>query len=244
MLEPRMHHPTRTRGRPVSWARLDDGFPDHPKIEGLSDRAFRAHVTAICYCAANLTDGFVSETAAKRCRIRPQTADKLIAAGLWKRTVNGWQINDYLDYNASRESIMVERERTRNRKAEWRARHAGTNGGTRATGHAGTTNGPSHPIPLKNEVQEDSEKEIDPETSELDHPINGVAHAVDRLVTNLGGDPQTRLKILSSIARGATEADVRYTLEQVERRRPKDRTRYALTVLADRARQTTERITP
>jgi hypothetical protein len=39
------------------WSRLDDASIDHPKILGLSDKAFRLWVCSIVYCSRHLTDG-------------------------------------------------------------------------------------------------------------------------------------------------------------------------------------------
>ncbi len=38
---------------------LDDNFADHPKIDGLSDGAFRLHVSGMLYAAKHMTDGKV-----------------------------------------------------------------------------------------------------------------------------------------------------------------------------------------
>lgn len=100
----------------MTWLKIDDGFGEHPKILGLSDSAFRLHVTALCYCARNLTDGFVSALAlrsvgANAKLTRPNsTASTLIKAGLWIPGNDGHWIKDYLDYNPSK--AHVERERT------------------------------------------------------------------------------------------------------------------------------------
>jgi len=96
----------------VTWTKLDDGFPDHPKIRGLSDRAFRAHVTGLCYAGRYLTDGWLPTdiTGAK-------TAAELVAGDVW--TVSpapvGFRIKDYLDYNPSR--VQVESERSKKQAA-------------------------------------------------------------------------------------------------------------------------------
>jgi hypothetical protein len=47
----------------MTWVRLDDQFPDHPKVVNLSDRAFRLHVWGICYSARFLTDGLIQRDA-------------------------------------------------------------------------------------------------------------------------------------------------------------------------------------
>lgn len=40
---------------------VHDGMPDHPKIDELSDAAFRLLVRLWCWCSRNRTDGFIRE---------------------------------------------------------------------------------------------------------------------------------------------------------------------------------------
>ena len=87
------------------WVRLDDTFPEHPKIIGLPAEAFRTHVCGICYCARNLTDGFVPGAAVNG------AASELVVVGLWDRVESGYQIHDYLDFNPSKAKVLAERER-------------------------------------------------------------------------------------------------------------------------------------
>lgn len=90
----------------MGWLRLDDAFGDHPKVIGLSDRAFRAHVMGLLYCARHLTDGIVPRAAA------PKTAAirELERAGLWTATRGGgWLIHDFLDYNPSKAETLDKR---------------------------------------------------------------------------------------------------------------------------------------
>jgi hypothetical protein len=60
----------------LTWVKLDDRMPEHVKVASLGDRAFRAHIEALCYCAGSLTDGFIPEAVAKRrtCCGRPPRA--------------------------------------------------------------------------------------------------------------------------------------------------------------------------
>jgi hypothetical protein len=46
--------------------RLDLDYPDHPKIIGLSDAAFRAHVTMMAYARKHKTDGRIPQQIAQR----------------------------------------------------------------------------------------------------------------------------------------------------------------------------------
>lgn len=89
----------------MTWARLDDRFGEHPKVVALSDVAFRVHVMAICYCARNLTDGFVPAGAARLMGATPKTLRALVEAGLWAHACGGYRIHDYLDYNPSKAEV-------------------------------------------------------------------------------------------------------------------------------------------
>lgn len=96
----------------MSWVKLDDGFPEHQKVDRLSDRAFRLHVAALCHCGRNLTDGLVDAGRPRRLvqRYRPALVLELVDAGLWDEVEEGWEIHDYLRYNPSKEKVVAERE--------------------------------------------------------------------------------------------------------------------------------------
>lgn len=87
----------------MSWVKIDDRMPEHPKVFGLSDRAFRAHVEALCYCAGILSDGLVPTVIAKG-RRWARSAGELVTAGLWEVDERGWMIHDYLKHQRSKES--------------------------------------------------------------------------------------------------------------------------------------------
>lgn len=112
----------------MPWVKLDDRFPSHRKIALLSDRAFRLHISAICWCAENLTDGRISDRElALVAKIRgvKATAQQLADAGVWDRTEDGWEIHDYLDYNPSREQVLAERKKNAERQEKFRQRKNG-----------------------------------------------------------------------------------------------------------------------
>jgi len=99
----------------MTWARIDDNFPDHPKVIGLSDGAFRTFIESLCYCARNLTDGEVV-TGAVRSLGGPKRFRELVAAGVMDELEGGgYSIHDYLDYNPSRESVERDRAQARER---------------------------------------------------------------------------------------------------------------------------------
>lgn len=129
----------------MPWARLEDRFPAHRKVRRLSDAAFRLHVSAICWCAEQLTDGVIadSEIGMVSDVKRPRAAAaELERAGLWHRTTREpaeneqrttrepreneptWVIHDYTDYNPSREQVIKERAQKTARQQRWRERKA------------------------------------------------------------------------------------------------------------------------
>ena len=73
----------------MPWVRFDDTFSVHRKVEGLSDAAFRLHVSAVFWCARNLTDGFVPEEDLELVTARVRSPERftaeLVRRGLWHR---------------------------------------------------------------------------------------------------------------------------------------------------------------
>ena len=84
-------------GRP--YIRVIDTMPEHPKIVGLSDGAFRTLVRLWCYCSRNYTDGTVPAGVLadyKRAHI-----DALEKAGLLEYRGGDYHCHDYLDHQRS-----------------------------------------------------------------------------------------------------------------------------------------------
>ena len=96
-----------------TYIRLHDGMPDHPKIDGLSDRAFRLLVETWCWCSRHLTDGRVP-AATWRKRGTPASRRELIAAGLAIETPDGGvDMHDYLQHQRSADEVAEMREARR-----------------------------------------------------------------------------------------------------------------------------------
>lgn len=96
----------------MTWARFDDGFPQHPKVVGLSDAAFRLYVACVCYSARNLTDGRVPRAALPTLLPRgaQKAARELITAALLDDDGQFVIVHDYLDYNPSALSVNSKRD--------------------------------------------------------------------------------------------------------------------------------------
>lgn len=165
----------------MTWVRIEDGMVEHPKIAGLSDRAFRLHVEAICYSTRMLTDGEISVGIARRLGT-PKSVKELVTAGAWDELVDGgYQIHDYLDYQLSREEVETLREQKAaagraGAKARW------GDGKRHSTSHSsrhGTRDGKTMP-----QSQSQSQEEQDLGQSlvvapEIDHRIRNGSNLTD-----------------------------------------------------------------
>jgi hypothetical protein len=146
----------------MPWVRLDDTFSDHPKIEKLSDKAFRAYIGGLCLANRYLTDGRLTQLQVRKLA-NPKARAELLEE-LWHEQPNGdVEIHDFLDYSRSAEDVKAERKRNADRQKRLRdkRRNEESNGVTPGVTHT-ATNGvsnaaPSRPVPTyaPNEVLED-----------------------------------------------------------------------------------------
>lgn len=85
----------------MTWVKLDDGFTDHPKVIDLSDRAFRLHITALCYCGRSSPGvGMIPAGALKRIGATPPLIAELVGAALWERGADDvLYVHDFSVYN-------------------------------------------------------------------------------------------------------------------------------------------------
>lgn len=138
----------------MSWLRIDDGFAEHPKVQAVSERARWMHVTALCYCARNLTDGVLDARAVKvvaaivdkPCK---QAMKDLVAADLWLDLSDGsFQIKDYLEWNPDADTVKkLRKDRSdAGRRGGAVRRQASVQASDEANALAFVRT-PSHPIP-------------------------------------------------------------------------------------------------
>lgn len=102
----------------MAWVRLDDTFPEHPKVQTLPAEAFVLYITSLCYANRNLTDGYLPAVAVQQMgRLKhKRLAQTLVMAGLWEVVRGGYRIHDYLHFQPTREVVLKKRERDRVRK--------------------------------------------------------------------------------------------------------------------------------
>lgn len=104
------------------YARLYADMPEHPRLSGLSDGAWRLYVEGLVHCASLLTDGAISPSfVTRRSGGRTQAAE-LVRSGAWlPQPGGGWLVHDYLDHQPSRVEIENASKRGRSAaEARWR----------------------------------------------------------------------------------------------------------------------------
>jgi hypothetical protein len=107
----------------MTWFKVDDSFHSHPKVLATSPAALGLWVVAGAWSGANLTDGFVPDSALLR--LLPDSAelaDVLVTAGLWRRAKGGYRFHDWGDYNPNSSDVKKERDAARERMRNLRAK--------------------------------------------------------------------------------------------------------------------------
>lgn len=136
----------------MSWVKIDDGFTDHPKVEALSDRAFRLHVAGLCFCARTLSDGFIPEDRIRRllAKVTKGMVDELVTARVWAKRPGGMNVVGYLDYNPSKAKVEKERAEAEERRRKWRAkRDALRDASADESKNESRDTAPTHPDPAR-----------------------------------------------------------------------------------------------
>lgn len=103
----------------MAWVKLDDQFPDHPKIERAGERAAWLFICGLCYCAEHLTDGRIPASKATRLASgAPSRVAALIREGLWVKDGDEYVIPGYLDYQPTAEKVKADRAEVSRKRAE------------------------------------------------------------------------------------------------------------------------------
>ena len=119
----------------MPYLNLDDNYPDHPKVEALSDAAYRLHGACMFYTARFRLDGYLTEGQFRGRRNWSQRTERELLASLLhapgtpceSRDCPGddglrYRLHDFFQWNKSREWWDEEREKAAKRKADWKAR--------------------------------------------------------------------------------------------------------------------------
>lgn len=119
----------------MPYLNLDDNYPDHPKIDALSDAAYRLHGSCLFYSARFGLDGFLTEgQVSVRRGYRPSTLRELLVPNLLHGKGEGcgtktcpdgvpgyYLLHDFLQWNKSKGWWIEKRRKDAERLAKWRA---------------------------------------------------------------------------------------------------------------------------
>lgn len=103
----------------MTWAKIDDNIFFNPKVFVISPEAKLLYIGGIVYASKFMTDGRIAtDDLPKLSRMTGMLPDsnlvsELVGTELWHETPDGYEINDYLEYNPSREHIETVREKRR-----------------------------------------------------------------------------------------------------------------------------------
>lgn len=184
----------------MAWVRLEDTFPEHPKIAEVGGDAAWLHVCGIAYCNRNLTDGFIPDGALGQLSDRRsprKLAQKLDAVGIWHRDPDrrGYVVHDYLDYNPTRAEVEAERAKKHEVKV-----NAGRLGGV-ASGVARRKHNGSKPEANMEAEREQNEAPTRPDPT---RPDIGLVLDDDDLVNRPPGSSSSGIELALDIAARAT----------------------------------------
>jgi len=95
----------------MAWTRIDDQFLRNPKIQRAGVYGMALYLAGLIYCNTNKTDGFIDEYLLPGLcgdsfqRTSRKSAEKLVELKLWHKVDGGYIVNDFLDYNRSKDEI-------------------------------------------------------------------------------------------------------------------------------------------
>jgi hypothetical protein len=117
----------------MSWFKVDDGLPEHPKVEKQLEPDYRDHQRAMAAwvilgaaCARRGNGGAVSRELLGKvlgtwpARERTLAAEALVRAGLWDLASDGWSFHDWIDYQPSEAEERDVRAKRNAKQQRWR----------------------------------------------------------------------------------------------------------------------------
>src|ERR1035437_9764866 len=162
----------RRHGAVMTWVRIDDGFPEHPKIARVGAFGAWLQLQALAYCNRNLTDGFVPSNEIRKfsvsgteiveddgrvltmnftCEMQGleiaemRWTERMISAGLWEPAPGGIRVHDFTCYQPTRAAVEAERAANRERSRRHLKKANKNNPNHNAPAHA-VTNAVTHAV--------------------------------------------------------------------------------------------------
>lgn len=100
----------------MAWTRIDDNFKNNLKVRKAGGDGVLLYLYGLIHCNTNLTDGYIDEVylpqlyADAFCKRQKATLNKLLEVGLWIKVDGGYQVNDFLEYNLTKEEVEKRRK--------------------------------------------------------------------------------------------------------------------------------------
>jgi hypothetical protein len=98
----------------MPWFKVDDQSTFNPKVVRAGNGAFGALIRLGAYCNAQLTNGFVTDEIV-RMVASSRELEKMLDANMLHPVDGGYQIHDYLEYQASKEQVQADRQAIKER---------------------------------------------------------------------------------------------------------------------------------
>lgn len=93
----------------------------HPKVRRAGLEAIGLWVVCGTYCTDYLTDGQVPSWYVLSWPKGKQLAEKLVRTGFWEHAPDGYQFLSWDEYQRTKEKVLKDRAKGRQRLADWRA---------------------------------------------------------------------------------------------------------------------------
>jgi len=110
----------------MSWVKLDDRAPEHPKIIKAGPEAAWLWVCGLAYCNRNeIGSGVIPRETIHMLSVQKQPdklAQILVKVGLWESHSDGYRIHDYNEYQPDEAEIAEKRAKNRDRQQRHRDR--------------------------------------------------------------------------------------------------------------------------
>lgn len=109
----------------MSYAQIDTRAARHLKLARVSGDAFRLWVQGLCFVQDQKTDGFIPSDVIPSLGLplpRPELVNELVTGRLWHNVRGGYEIHDYLQWNASASERAKKSSDSRSRSARYRER--------------------------------------------------------------------------------------------------------------------------
>ena len=151
----------------MAWTRIDDKFLNNIKIQKAGALGMALYLAGLIHCNSNLTDGFIDEDILPMLyglsfqSARNKSVERLVELKLWHRVDGGYEINDFLDFNKSKNEIdklNIQRAKNgakNNPNVKQNRTETGTGLGTE-TGSKSVPINPNTLIPLVPNTQKDT----------------------------------------------------------------------------------------